>query len=42
MVLARESSGATFAESGCATRTEPLTQQGFNGFGAGKQWCDIR
>ena len=38
MVLARESSGATFAENGCATNKKPLTMlQGFFVFGAGNQ-----
>ena len=35
--MAREISGATFAENGCAENKKPLNQQGFIVFGAGNQ-----
>ena len=42
MYLARETSGATFAEKGCTKNKKPLTEQGPYVFGAGNQWCDAR
>ena len=35
--MERETSGATFAENGCAENKKPLNQQGFIVFGAGNQ-----